>query len=1282
MIMLDGYVAKDRIQATRTSEVWVAVRTSDGHPVVLKRYRPTSGTARRVQRELAALRELAGPSIPRAVEVTEASDGSTILVQERVPGIPLYDWARSGTVEIAQWLQMARALAQVLARVHGARLIHCDVHPRNILVDPNTLQVHLIDLGTARRLGTNLSAREMEVSSTAIAVGALAYVSPEQTGRMNRGMDFRSDLYSLGATLYFGLTGSPPFEGDDPLALIHAHMARRPLHPSERRRDVPETLSRIVLKLLEKEPSERYQSAQGLAHDLDACAEQLETTGQIADDLILGRLEAKSSPRFPARLYGRAHELFALESAYERARRGNLQVVLVSGGPGTGKSALVEQLREPVAKTQGYLAMSRGELDRNSVPYATWSAAIESWVDQVLVERDERLGFWRHRLRSAMQNVAAALFPFVPSLQWVTGDVPAVPPLGPKGTRERLAHCVQSFLHAAATPEHPLIIVLEDLHWADAGSVRLLEALIVAGEPLPLLIVATFRAMLPAEEGACSESTGRSGSKEMDTLLECVRSTSAAAVELELRPIGIGAVASMLSDALCIPPERAARLAEHVVGRTGTNLQGVRHYLDYMHDRGWLMQTEQGWSWDEPSDSVADAPETIVSLLVSQLENLPDDERAVIELASYAGDEFDVELLLELQDSKRDELEIHLVALAQRGLLCASRHGFRFTHGQIRDAAQALMAPQERAHVHGQLAHHLLSRLSREERDERIFELVDHANRSRLFEEDSERMRIIELNRAAGLRALQAGDGATAHQYLTHAHSKLRDASPHEHPRLNFELLLECAESALHADDMNAARTAIDSIDERVLDPADFSRVARVRVQVMVAQNSLEECARFIRSALARLGLRWSLRPGPFHLLWTVGWVRWRLGRLSPTWLPEPDANPGLRLPILRLLDASAGVLVRSHSKMFVLSTCWTLNCILRYGYACPPSVALATYAAFIARTLWGARRAHRLAEIALEWRACDENQLDRARTDFVVYGILSPFARSRRAALAPLLDTASTLRDHGDPERAAYATVLAIVPRILAGDPIPSLHELICLLEQVGRRAGHREPQLLASCVRLLYREPSDSPPPSDRELENRVVDLQRSIGTETDIEDGSVSTILMMALCALGRFDLAFSESERVMHHTRSESFVWIVDHVFYRGLAAAVCISDHKGRERREMSRAARRAQAKLKRWAKDGPDFVHMHQLVSAELAWARGSPKIATELYHAGARRAAQQEFAHHAALAFDRLGQRLAHMGRTIEAASAIGKALEGYTAWGATTRCAQLRARSSPSVR
>src|SRR5262245_23705313 len=462
----DGYRLGKRLYTSARAEVCEAMREADGTSVLLKCYR--SERKRAAQREYEMLRKAgAARRIPRALDLDLTGD-HPVLILEPLPGIPLKSLLEGEPLAIDVLLTIALQLAETLEQIHAARVLHRDVTPRNVLVERTTWTVSLIDFGIACEVGAAQAAEPGEVIE-----GTPHYLAPEQTGWMSRGCDARSDLYSLGATLYYACTGSPPFADLDPGELIHAHLARIPRSPLELRPDLPLPIAELLLKLLRKAPEERYQSARSLQVDLAALRERLRRDGRIAGDFALGSAEVPDRPRFSRTLHGREKELAILRSAYARSAAGSVHLVLVEGEAGAGKSALVEALRPEVARRGGYVAFAKFDPFRDR-PYAGWAEALGALVQQLLVESTARLEHCKQALSQSLGNIAQALVDLVPDLAFLLGEVPAVPPLGPAQTQARLALALQRFSAALATPEHPLVLILDDLQWNDAGSRALL----------------------------------------------------------------------------------------------------------------------------------------------------------------------------------------------------------------------------------------------------------------------------------------------------------------------------------------------------------------------------------------------------------------------------------------------------------------------------------------------------------------------------------------------------------------------------------------------------------------------------------------------------------------------------------------------------------------------------------------------------------------------------------------------------------------------------------------
>ena len=486
MITLDGYRVAKTLSSGRQTGVYSALRDHDGVRVALKAHLG-SGARARAERELQALRGAAGPGVPEALEL-QLQGTDAVLVLAFVEGSSIAASLAGATLRsLGTRLRIAIELAECIARVHATRIIHKDIRPENVLIDRFTQRPWLIDFGRASPLGS-ASDRVVDVD---FPQRTLLYISPEGTGRMDRGLDPRSDLYSFGALLYQMLTGRPPFELTEALELVHAHMAVLPAPPVAVCADCPATLSRIAMKLLQKEPEERYQSARSLCDDLRNALDQLECAGAIADDFPLGTSDSPQRPLFPRRLYGREAELASLTQGFERASAGASEVWLIKGPPGAGKSALAEQLKARIHAAGGYLASGKFDLYRRDVPYSGFVSAFDSLLQQRLAESSKQLERFRHEVVTALGNLAGALAELVPDLRLVVGEIPPPPRLEPEQVRVRLALAVRRFVRACATPEHPLALCLDDLQWADGGSLQLIGELASAHDPCALLLGTT-----------------------------------------------------------------------------------------------------------------------------------------------------------------------------------------------------------------------------------------------------------------------------------------------------------------------------------------------------------------------------------------------------------------------------------------------------------------------------------------------------------------------------------------------------------------------------------------------------------------------------------------------------------------------------------------------------------------------------------------------------------------------------------------------------------------------
>src|SRR5438132_2614252 len=568
---------------------------------------PAPAAIKRLGHEYSLASELRSAGAARPIALTE-HQGRTTLVLEDPGGEPL-DGLLGAPMEIGFFLRLAVGLASALRELHAQGIIHKDIKPANLLVETATGGVWLMGFGIASRLRRERQAPE----PPEIIAGSLPYMAPEQTGRMNRSIDSRSDLYAAGVTLYEMLTGGLPFTASDPMEWVHCHIARRPAPPAERREDVPSVVSAIVLKLLAKMPEERYQTAAGVERDLRRCLAAWEA-GRPIDDFPLGEDDTPDRLLVPEKLYGRSREVETLLAAFDRIMTsGQPELVLVSGYAGIGKSSVVNELHKVLVPSRGLFASGKFDQYKRDIPYATVAQAFQKLVQSLLGRSEMELAGWRDALRHALEPNGRLMVDLVPKLALIIGEQPPVPELSPKDAQQRFQLVLRRFLGVFARPEHPLALFLDDLQWLDAATLDLLEDLMTRSELQYLMLNGAYRdnEVTPAHP--------------LLRKLEAIRNAGAPVQELRLGPLSRDDGGQLVADAVRCEPAHAAPLAELVHEKTGGNPFFVIQFLSALADEGLLALDPDAarWSWDLGRMHAKGYTDNVVALMVGRLTQLP-----------------------------------------------------------------------------------------------------------------------------------------------------------------------------------------------------------------------------------------------------------------------------------------------------------------------------------------------------------------------------------------------------------------------------------------------------------------------------------------------------------------------------------------------------------------------------------------------------------------------------------------------------------------------------------
>ena len=614
MLNLAGYIQTDRLYAGTRTEVYRAIRESDKQPVIIKvlrHPRPNFNELVQFRNQYAIARHLEHPNILRPLALERYGNGYALIMPDSGADALANYWQKCST-SLSEFLKIAIQLADALHYINTKCIIHKDIKPANILICPKTHQIKLIDFS----ISTLLPKEQQQLINPNVLEGTLAYISPEQTGRMNRGIDYRTDFYSLGVTFYELLTGVLPFDSNDPMELVHCHIAETPLSPymftDPKGKNYSEVISNIVMKLMAKNAEDRYQSALGLKHDLEQALQQLETTGNITHFKI-GQRDRCDRFLLPEKLYGRVSETLSLLNAFIRVAQGNTEMILVAGFSGIGKTAVINEVHKPIVKQRGYFVKGKFDQLKHNIPFSAFVEAFRDLMTQLLGESDIKLATWKLKILDVLGDNAQVIIDVIPELEKIIGKQPPVPDLSGSAAQNRFNLLFGKFVSAIATKDHPLVIFLDDLQWADSASLGLLKLLIDPSEASYLLILGAYR-----------DHEVFAAHPLMLTLDE-IQKYGANINTITLAPLSQVTITRLVADTLLCSSKIATPLAELVYQKTQGNPFFTTQFLQGLYKDGWITFEEKAdyWKCDLARVRQLALTDDVVEFMVGRLHNLP-----------------------------------------------------------------------------------------------------------------------------------------------------------------------------------------------------------------------------------------------------------------------------------------------------------------------------------------------------------------------------------------------------------------------------------------------------------------------------------------------------------------------------------------------------------------------------------------------------------------------------------------------------------------------------------
>ena len=1223
---------------------------------------PALETLRKLENEYSLRDQLDPAWAVRPVALSEHLGHMTLVLED--PGGEALDRFLPGPMEMKRFLRFAVGIATALSGLHEKGLIHKDVKPANILIDPTTGQAWLMGSGIASRLPRERQAPE----PPEFIAGTLPYMAPEQTGRMNRSIDSRSDLYAFGVTLYEMITGTLPFTTSDPMELVHAHIARQAAPPFERHKSVPRAVSAIIMKLLAKTAEERYQTATGAASDLRRCLAEFETHHRI-DEFPLGEQDTPDRLLIPEKLYGRESEINALLAAFDRVVAGERpELVLVSGYSGIGKSSVVNELHKPLVPPRGLFASGKFDQFKRDIPYATLAQASQSLLRPLLTKSEAELSKWANALREALDPNGQLIVDLIPELRLIIGEQPPVPEIPPRDAQDRFQLVFRRFISVFAQPEHPLALFLDDLQWLDSATLDLLEDLLTRTDVQHLLLIGAYR------------------DNEVDPAhplvrkVDAIRRAGGTVHEIRLLPLNPGDLAQLVADSVHSEPEPVRSLAQLLHDKTDGNPFFAIQFISTLADEGLLTfhYDQRQWRWDLNGIHAKGYTDNVVDLMVGKLSRLPASTRKVLQQLACLGDNTDFSLLRIVSNASEEEIHTQLWEAARSGLVLRSGDTYRFLHDRVQEAAYLLIPEDLRVETHLRIGRLLAAATPADKLEERIFEIVNQLNRGvRLVASDEERVQIAGLNLIAARRARANTAYKSALVHLAAGEALLSEEQWGSHYSLRFPLALHRAECEVLTGDFDAADERLTNLRQRAIGSTDFSAVACLRITLYTTGRP-ERAIRVGLEELRAFGIEWPDHPTEDGLRAEYEALRQRVGERPIEALVDLPlmSDPDL-LALMQLLRAIHPPAFYTERKLQDLALLRMANLSLEHGYCDGSPEAFAMLSITAGPSFGHHRDGYRFGHLGVALAERKDLARFRASVYSVVGNHVLPWTQHIQAASSMMQRALDLAQEQGDLLWTGVSQRALISFALASGTRLENVEADAQRYLQSSRRARLGVVIDINRMQLALVRTLRGSTP--------KFGHLDDSDYDESGMEQHLFSSpMLARAACwhsirkaqaryLAGDYRAAVEASSRARPLLSSTHFD-LAEFVYYGALSHAAYWDFAAPDERPQHFAAIKSHHDQLESWTKDCPEnFENRFALVAAEIARIENRDLEAMRLYEHAIRSAHANGFIHNEAIACEVAARFYAARGFEKFADSYLREARYAYLRWGADGKVRQL---------
>lgn len=1276
ILTIPGYILKEQIYTGKRTIIHKGIRERDNRPVILKTLIeefPSLMSIARLEHEKNIL-QVTHSIDGRYLDFIQHENRKTVVFNDEGEET-LANYLNNKNLSLQEILVISIHLVDILGQIHQLGIIHKDIKPENILMDPKTFDIKIIDFGIA----SQLSQETQEVKNPNVLEGSISYIAPEQTGRMNRPIDYRSDFYALGITLYFILTGQLPFVGADPMEFIHYHITKIPPSPHDLKASIPTVLSDIIMKLVSKKAEDRYQSAYGLKVDLENCLNQLESKGQI-DDFSIAAKDIHVKFIIPHKLYGREKEQEILLEAYESICKGNKALLLVTGHPGIGKSTLVQEIHRSIVKSRGYFITGKFDQFQREIPYHAFTQAFSQMAKQILTEDDQKLEEWENRFRDAIGQNGKIITDMIPEMELIIGSQPPLTNLSIQENQNRFELVLQNFIQSLTSPEHPLTIVIDDLQWADLPSLKLVEKVLTNPYIHNLLIIGAYR------------DNEVDATHRLTLTLEGMRKYELTINTISLGPLTLPVVRQFVADTLHASEEQVQPLAELCYAKTLGNPFFLNQFLQTLYQEKLLRLNIQRGSWDWNLEEIKNlnVTDNVVELMANKIRKLDPALQELLKLCACIGSIFDLRTLSIVYKKSPQETASELWPALQEGLIIPASDNYkfantenisvsyRFLHDRVQQAIYSLIDEDQKKEIYLKVGRLLFKNSTEQNLEEMIFDIVNHYNPAvELVTDKEERLKLTKLNLIAGKKAKAANAYQTSLEYLDLGTSLLESSSWKTDYQLTLDLYVEKAEAAYLSAKFDLMDKLAIIILRNVQSPLDKIKIIQTKILGYITRNNLQAAINQGIDYCNELGASFPKKTTFISLLYQITKSRLLLYNATVDSIVNlPLMTDPYKIAIMQISRLIASCSYRASPFLFIRLMTGNLQLSYKYGNTEMSPIFYFAHAMVLCGALRNISEGYKFGQAALKLLGVFPHAKVSAPISLFIFAFfVGHWKMHLRDTLNIANDAIYKGLEVGDLEYVAYAETCVLYTEHLMTNRLDLLEKKIFnglqLIKQIHQTSQYQYDTIIYQAVLNLQNKTKHPTllAGKDFDLEALLLFLKKS-NDQTGLHFLYQNQMILHYL--FYEYPEAY-ECAKKGRETVEAILSMILEPIFYYydSLIRLANYPNLSSKEQRASNKIIKKNQKFMKEWAFHAPmNYKHRYYLVEAERASIEeGKWKEALENYDLAISLAQEHGYLRDEALANELAGAFFVKNKNVEIAKIYLKKALYAYTTWGAVAK-------------